>query len=195
MGKAHAICYNAVMQNPISKPGVALGLRISVFFVIAGVALRLVPHPWDFTPTRALALFAGAYLSTRLGVAVVLGMLLISDIALGLHATMAFTWVSFLIVMFLGRSLAGNVRPVAILGRTLAGATIFFLITNLGVFLLEALYPKTWAGFLECYVMALPFFRNSITGDLVYAFALFGGYAFATSRLSPARSDLSESRV
>lgn len=178
------------MQNALeNRPNLNLSLRIAALFIIAGVVLRLLPHPWDFTPTRALALFAGAYLSTRLGTVVVLLVLFLSDIALGLHATMPFTWASFLIVMALGRPLGSGFSAPKLLARTLAGSVVFFVVTNLGVFLLQSLYPKSLAGLIDCYVMAIPFFRNSLVGDVVYAFGLFGAYHLVMSRLAaPASS-------
>jgi hypothetical protein len=65
------------------------------------------------------------------------------------------------------------------LGAT-CGAVIFFVVSNFGVWLQSGMYPHTLAGLADCYTLALPFFRNTLTGDLVYSGLLFGAYAFAT---------------
>ena len=153
-------------------------VRLAFFFAAAGVILRLVPHPWNFTPLTAVALFSGAHLRNRWGIAALLTLLLVSDAILGFHVTMPFTWGAAALVMFLGRRVGGAFSP-AVFGGALGGSLVYFFLTNLGVFLLENLYPKTWAGLWECYVMALPFFRSSVAGDLVYTAALFGVFHIA----------------
>ena len=153
-------------------------VRLAILFVAGGTALRLIPHPWNFSPLVALALFSGAYLKSRWGAAALLAVLFLSDAILGFHVTMPFTWGAAALVMFLGRRVGGAFSP-AVFGGALGGSLVYFFLTNLGVFLLENLYPKTWAGLWECYVMALPFFRNSVAGDLVYTAALFGVFHIA----------------
>jgi len=56
---------------------------------------------------------------------------------------------------------------------------LFFVLTNFGVWALGALYPKTLTGLTECYVVAIPFFRNALLSDLFYSALLFGGLALA----------------
>lgn len=153
---------------------------VAVLFVIAGVLLRLVPHPWNFAPITGLALFSGAFLRTRVSVAVLFAALLASDMILGFHKTMFFTWGSFLAVMWIGRSLSESPAWLSILGRAAASSILFFVVTNFGVFVTESLYPFSWQGLQECYWRALPFFRNSFLSDLVYTAALFGAYHLAT---------------
>lgn len=146
---------------------------VFILFAVAGVLLRLVPHPWNVTPLAAAALFSGAYVGGRLGLIALVGSLLISDVMLGLHTTLPFTWLSFIAVYFIGRLLAGaGVLKIAL--GSLAGSCLFFIITNFGVFLVGGLYPLTPQGLVDCFVMALPFFRNSLIGDLAYTAVLFG---------------------
>jgi hypothetical protein len=149
------------------------------FFVAAVLILRLMPHPWNVSPVTALALFAGLHLRTRNGILLLLGVLFLSDLFLGWHATMPFTWSSFLLILWLGKGLKPGFSHHIFL-RSLAGSSIFFVVTNLGVFLMQSLYPKTITGFWQCYIMALPFYRNMLLGDLVYVFALFGVFHVMT---------------
>jgi hypothetical protein len=81
--------------------------------------------------------------------------------------------------------LASKRSAVRVAAFSLAGSTLFFLITNLGVWAYDALYPRTAAGLLACYTAAIPFFQSSLVGDLIYAAVFFGGFAL-TQRLIPA---------
>jgi hypothetical protein len=66
---------------------------------------------------------------------------------------------------------------VKILGASLSGSIIFFLLTNFAF--LYSQYPHNLSGVIQAYVNGLPFFRGTLLGDLFYSFALFGGYEFA----------------
>jgi hypothetical protein len=106
----------------------------------------------------------------------------LSDLIAGPHELFAFTWGSFIAVAAIGMLLRRRSGAGAVLWGSLAGSILFFLVTNFGVFLYGGLYPRTADGLRDCYVMALPFFRNAIAGDLFYAAALFGTYALVRAR-------------
>ncbi len=108
--------------------------------------------------------------------------LLLSDCVLGFSVLTAFVYGCFGLVVCLGFGLRKGSRAGAIIARTLAGALLFFIITNLAVWALGSLYPRTYPGLVECYVAAIPFFRNSLAGDLLYTGLLFGGLAFGEKR-------------
>jgi len=71
----------------------------------------------------------------------------------------------------------------------LASSVLFFLVTNLGVWVTGTLYPKSWAGLAAAYLAALPFFRNTVLGDLSYVALLFGGFALLERYLPALRED------
>ena len=146
------------------------------FFIMLGVFARLLPHPANVAPIGAMALFGGVYLSKRLAITLPLVALFVSDIFLGFHATMGYVYGSFVLVSLLGMWVRSKKSPVTLVGASLAGSLLFFLITNFGVWAETNMYPKTWAGLVESYMMALPFFRNSLFGDLFYGMVFFGGY-------------------
>jgi len=137
---------------------------------------RLLPHPANFSPVAAIALVGGVYFERKTGLVIPLLALLISDIFLGFHATMPFVYGSFIITWLIGIWLKSHKRPLLIIGGVALSSVIFFLITNFGVWLTGGgwYYPKTLSGLIECYIMAIPFFRNSFLGDFIYAGALFG---------------------
>jgi hypothetical protein len=155
-------------------------LMIAVVLILAAAFSRLIPHPPNFTPLAAMALAGGVYLDRRFALLVPVLALFLSDAILGFHNLMAFVYGSFLAIGFLGFWLRSHKKPVFVFGSALASSALFFIVTNLGVWAMggPTLYPKTLAGLMECYTLAIPFFRNTLFGDLIYTGALFGMFEF-----------------
>lgn len=156
--------------------------RLALFLVLGAIALRFLPHPSNFTPVASVALFSGAVLPPSLALFLPLVIMVASDLVAGPHDLFAFTWGSFVGVALIGMLLRRRSGPLAVLVGSLGGSTLFFLVTNLGVFFYGGLYPRTVTGLRDCYFMALPFFRNAVAGDLFYAAVLFGVYSLVRSR-------------
>ena len=166
-----------------------LRFLILVGMILAVAASRLIPHPPNFAPIGAMALFGGACFAVkRVAFLVPLGAMLVSDLAigllsgdlsLGLHALITVVYGSFALIVCLGFWLRGRRKVVPIAGAALASSVLFFVLTNFGVWALGSLYPKTWDGLVTCYVAAIPFFHNTLLGDVVYVTVLFGGLALA----------------
>ena len=150
---------------------------VALLLIMAGAAFRVLPHPDNFAPVAAIALFSGVVLSPGLALTIPLLIMMASDLLLGLHSLFLWAWSSFFLVSLLGVGIRKNPRLGLIFAGSLAGSLIYFVVTNLGVFFVDNLYPKTWAGLYECFVMALPFFRNSILSDLFFTSCLFGIFA------------------
>lgn len=149
---------------------------IAIFFIIIGVFARLLPHPANFTPIAAIALFGGKYLDKRLAFILPLVVMVISDSILGFHSTVGYVYGSIFLTSLLGMAIKktrGATPPVV---AALTGSILFFLITNFGVWREGMMYPMTLHGLVESYINALPFFRNTIAGDLFYTVVFFGGY-------------------
>jgi hypothetical protein len=154
--------------------------------IVLAAGLRIAPHPWNFTPVGAMALFSGAFIrDRRLAFLFPLLALFAGDIFVGFHKLMPVVYASFLLSVAIGFWLR-NRRSVARVGAaTLFGAIQFFLITNFAVWAFGLSYPRTGAGLLSCYVAGIPFFWNTLAGDALYASLLFGGFALA-ERIFPA---------
>lgn len=153
-------------------------MRLFLVLLILGVAARLLPHPANFTPVAALALFGGYYFSKRQAVLLPLLTVFIADIFLGGYygPTMFYVYGSYLLFILIGQLVKGR-RLLTLAPATLASSLLFFIITNFGVWADPLFYyPRTLTGLLECYTAALPFFRNTILGDLFFTTALFGAY-------------------
>ncbi|HSX35835.1 MAG TPA: DUF6580 family putative transport protein [Patescibacteria group bacterium] len=157
--------------------GIYLVLAASlIMFAVFG---RLLPHPPNFTPIAAVAIFGGAILPRRYALSLPLAAMIISDLVIGLHPLILFTWGSFAAIAVLSSHYMKRLNVVWIIGASLSASVLFYLISNLGVWLQGTMYPMTAAGLINCYYMALPFFRNTVLGDSVFSATLFGLYALA----------------
>lgn len=157
--------------------------------VLTATAARLIPHPPNFSPIAALALFGGAsFASKRAAFLVPLVALFLSDLVLGFYTITPVVYGSFALITCLGFWLRQRQNVARLATAAVASAVLFFVLTNLGVWVFETLYPKTPAGLAECYIAAIPFFRNTLLSDLLYSALLFGGVAFAEKRW-PALAD------
>jgi len=137
-------------------------LLVLVFCVFA-VLLRLVPHPPNFAPITSLAIFGGVMFRNKwLGMSLPLLVMFISDLFLGFYVITPWVYGSFLLISLISKQVNNK--------NILMGSILFFIITNFGVWLLG--YPKTWEGLVLCYTLAIPFFVNSILGDLFFSYLL-----------------------
>ena len=145
--------------------------------IAASAALRLVPHPPNFTPIGAMALFSGAYLGRR-GLAFVapLGALLLSDALLGFYSGMEFQYLSVALIVLLGWVALSRLSVLRLGVAAVASSALFFAISNFGVWLVSGMYSHSLGGLGACYAAAIPFFQNTVAGDLFYTTLLFGGF-------------------
>lgn len=156
---------------------------IAIALLIFGVIMRLLPHPANLAPVGAIALFGGAVLPPRYAWWLPVAIMVASDLLfLGAYNGIVFTWLGFLLVALFGMSLRNQSNWLRVPFGALGAAVTFFVVSNFGVWLQGQMYPLTWAGLVHCYEMALPFFRNTFLGDLLYSTLLFGVYALALSR-------------
>ena len=158
--------------------------------IAAAAALRLFPHPPNFTPIGAMALFSGAYLGQRGAVAFVapLGALLLSDLVLGFYHGMLTVYFSVALIVLLGSIALRRQSVLRIGAAALASSILFFAVTNFGMWLSSGFYPRTLAGLEACYAAAIPFFQNTVAGDLFFAAMIFGGFKLAERVLPQLRA-------
>lgn len=141
-----------------------------IAFMLIAVLFRLLPHLPNFTPITAIALFGGLYFSNKtMAYLVPLVIMALSDLFLGFHSISFVVYAAFIVVSFIGTQ---TKKPSVF--TILLSSISFFIITNFGVWLIG--YPKTWSGLVECYTLALPFFRNSLLGDLFYSGVMILGF-------------------
>ena len=150
--------------------------KLSYLWILLGVGLRFFPHLPNFTPLSAMAIFGGAYLSKRFALVLPLLAWVLSDWVIGPDATFPFTWGSILIAGLLGLWVRSRRNYATLLGVGVLNSILFFIVTNFGVWLVGGLYSRTAEGLVQCYTLAIPFYRNSLVGDLVYLTLLAGTF-------------------
>lgn len=138
--------------------------------LMIGLVGQFFPHPFGFSPLNAMSLFSQQGFNSRLlPLVFLLCFSLLKDLVFGFHSTMLFVYLSSTCIFFMGALLKNNSLP-NLLRFSLLSSFIFFLITNLGVWLTSSLYPLTVKGCLLCYAAAIPFLVNQVLGDLFYVF-------------------------
>jgi hypothetical protein len=161
-------------------------LLVVLFLIGLDVAARLLPHTPNFMPLTASALFAGMVIGRpALGLLVPLAALLLSDLVLGFD-----DW-RIALVVYLALALPVGVGMLArhyrlslvLVPAALVCSLIFFVVTNFAVWAFGSLYSHDMAGLTQCYLLALPFLKYTMAGDLAWTAVLFGG-AFLVQRWS-----------
>lgn len=169
--------------------------RYLYLLIIIAAAARILPHPANFAPIGALALFSGAHVRGKSGFAVPIVALLIGDALIGFYSplVMAAVYVGFAASAGIGALLLRHKRTLTrYIAAVLASTLFFYFISNLAVW--YTAYPHTTAGFLACYVNALPYLLRSLAGNVVYSLLLFGTYEYCVQTFLPQRAGVSPNR-
>lgn len=161
-------------------------LWFALFLILAAATTRVLRHlgfidlPPNVAPIAALALFGGTYLPRRLAFVLPLAAMLVSDALIGFYhpAIMASVYGSFMVSGALGVWLRTRKNLGTVIAATLAGSVVFYLVTNAAVWAFGSLYFHSAPGLLQAYVAGLPFFRNTVLGDLGFVGSMFGAYEF-----------------
>ena len=161
-----------------------------IFGIIIALAIaRLIPHPPNFTPILGMAVFSGAIISRRLiAYLIPLAAMLLSDLYLGLHASIPIIYFSLAICVLVGTFIESRVSIVNSLVSICFGVLVFFLITNFAVWYGSGMYEHSLQGILTCYFMALPFLQNTFISSLIYGMTAFLIYDLIVNRLITVRN-------
>ena len=155
---------------------------LAISLIIIGILFRFIPHTANFTPVDAIAIFAGVYLNKKQALIVPLLLMVLSDIFLGMHNVVLFTWGNFVLVTLIGVWAKKHKTFKAITATSIVSSVLFYIITNFGVWAM-GWYPLTAKGLLDCYILGLPFLRTFTVSTLVYTAVLFGAYEFIARRV------------
>ena len=155
-------------------------LKISLGIFAALAASRFIPHPPNFTSLLALSFYVPALLGVRYLPSLVLSFA-ITDLIIGFHGVILFTWGSVILIGFLSRFFISNI--ISRISGALIGALLFFLITNFGVWSLGS-YGYTFEGLILCYTLAIPFFTNILISTLLFSSIIEGLHSIYRKKLS-----------
>ncbi|MBF0386115.1 MAG: hypothetical protein HQL27_09655 [Candidatus Omnitrophica bacterium] len=156
---------------------------LPLLLVFLGIASRLVFHTPNFTPVIAIALFSGIYVRGRYAVLLPVVLLIITDLFVGMHSVVSFTWGSMALIALLGLKIKEKKSFGTVFAGGVISAVLFFVVTNLGVWLLSGMYTLDLNGLSQCFTLAVPFFRSTLASTLLYTVVLYGVYEFAAKRL------------
>ena len=186
----------------MNRPAATLspGPLVLAGMILVAALTRVLPHPPNFSPVEAIALFGGAYFASRRWAAMVpLLAMIVSDVALGaMHgggyasylggASFWSVYACTALSVVLGFGLRGRVSGARVLGYALAGSVIFFLVTNAAACFSDPMYPRSMQGLAEAYIAGIPFFRWTVLGTLFYSAAMFGGFALLRRQVPALRA-------
>jgi hypothetical protein len=150
---------------------------IVTLMIFAAAFVRLIPHPPNFAPIAAMALFGGAYFNKRWAAFMIpLAAMLITDLVLGFHETMWAVYLSFAIIVVIGMLMLKEIKIGNLFFASVISSVSFFIITNFGIWLSTSYYAKTSVGLAACFTAAIPFFHQTLLSDLFFVGVLFGAY-------------------
>ena len=145
---------------------------ISLIFLM--VFSRLIHHPPNFTPIIAVAIMSGyLFRNFYLSFLVLVISMLISDLFLGFYNLIFFVYISLFLINYIFFKIKTLINYKNLLFFSIIGSLIFFLISNFGVWFLGSLYEKSLTGLVECYILAIPFFLNTLLSTIFFSYSSF----------------------
>ena len=153
-------------------------LKISLGILLALSISRFIPHPPNFTSLIALSFYVPALLGLKFLPFVLLSFIF-TDIIIGFHNTLLFTWGSILLIGFISKYFVETIKK-RITGAIIS-ALLFFTITNFGVWT-SGFYGYSIQGFIECYILAIPFFTNTLISTIIFSILIELFYSFLSKK-------------
>ncbi len=158
---------------------------IAIVLISIAVLSRTMLHIPNFAAIAAVAVFSGFYFRGTWAYIIPLAAVLISDYIIGFYdlGTMSFVYFAWILPVLIGKwnlkfdglnNLFNKVFGTAT--KAILASVSFYVISNFGVWLFAGMYPMTFTGLIECYTLAVPFFRYTILGDLLFSGMLFGSF-------------------
>lgn len=155
-------------------------ILISSLILITILISRLIPHPPNFTNLLALSFYIPAIFGIRY-IPILLLSYVITDLLIGYHFTTHWTWGSIFLISLTSQFFSKKITS-RIFGSTL-GSVIFFILTNFGVWL-SGMYEQNIKGFLECFYLAIPFFKNTLISTIFFSLIFEIIYTFFKNKLN-----------
>ncbi len=161
----------------MNSKSITPGFLILTGMIFIAAFVRLIPHPPNFAPVAAMALFGGAYFTKRwVAFLIPLAAMLITDLILGFHSAMWAVYLSFILIVVIGMLLIKQKKISNIFLASVSASVLFFAITNFAVWAAGLYYPKGLSGLAASYTAAIPFFHYTLLGDLFFVTLMFGSY-------------------
>ena len=182
------------METSVIMTEKRLNIAIVVALIALGALLRVLPHPANFAPVAAIAIFGGAMLPRRYGILAPLAAMVVSDVVIGFHNLIPVTWGSYVLIALVSGIWMKKRTLTRGITLTLSASIFFYVVTNFAVWVTSGMYAHTLSGLMSCYIMALPFFRNTLLSDMLFTASLFGLYWVANYMGQRAMNSYSSSK-
>ncbi len=135
---------------------------------------RLIPHPPNFTPIIAVAIMSGyLFRNIYLSITVLVVSMFITDLIIGLHTNMTFVYLSLFLIVMLFFKVNDKIKLSNLFVFGFVGSLIFYFVTNFGVWALGNMYEASLIGLVECYIAAIPFFKNTLFSTIIFSYGAF----------------------
>jgi hypothetical protein len=169
----------------MSSKSITPGFLILAGMIFIAAFVRLIPHPPNFAPVAAMALFGGVYFDKKWAAYLVpLLAMFVTDLILGFHAIMWAVYISFVIIVGIGMLMIKQKKVTNIFLASVSSSVLFFIITNFGLWISTPYYEKTGAGLAACFTAAIPFFHQTLLGDFFFVALMFGVYELVKVKVS-----------
>jgi hypothetical protein len=149
-------------------------------FIALALALRFFPHLMNFSPLGAALLFAGAKRPKKEWAPIFCVLLFVDVLLTTQFYQLPLRWDFFasagyyVMALFIGRMLAEKADALRVAAASISGSMVFFLTSNFVAWLALDMYTKDLSGLVKAYWLAIPFFRNTFVGDLLFSALMFG---------------------
>jgi hypothetical protein len=135
---------------------------------------RLIPHPPNFTPIIAVAIMSGyLFRNIYLSITVLVVSMFITDLIIGLHGNMIFVYLSLFLIVMLFFKINDKIKLSNLFVFGFVGSLIFYFVSNFGVWALSNMYEVSLTGLIECYIAAIPFFKNTLFSTIIFSYGAF----------------------
>ena len=155
-----------------------MNILLIIILTLFAIFSRLIPHPPNFTPLLAIALYSGVCFKNKFLFIIPLLSMVISDFFLGYHNVIFWVYLSLLIIFYMGYLLFKKYTFRNLILLSFVSSIMFFILSNLGVWIIG--YPKSFEGFVACYVAAIPFFHNTLISTILFSSIFHFSYKYST---------------
>ena len=149
--------------------------------ILLMVFSRLLPHPPNFTPVIAVAILSGYFFKNiYISLFVLLFSMITSDLFIGFYKSMIFVYLSLIIIAITFFKIRKKINFKNLFVFGFFGSLIFFIISNFGVWILGNMYEKNLDGLIECYFLAIPFFKNTLFSTIIFSYTAVFFHKYST---------------
>ena len=138
------------------------------------VLSRMITDIPNFTATIALVIFTGYLIQNRLlSILIVLTSQVVSDLYLGIYSSMIFVYAAYASIVLLSPIIMNKINTKSVVLSSIISPSIFFIISNFGVWLTGSIYTFNLSGLITCYIAGIPFFDESLISTVLFALTIF----------------------